>query len=141
MPTPPAWDPVVTCFASSPTLKPPARRKCSRSISAPAELGQRRDARSRVIVPASVGPPGRSPPKPAFDLNRQNPGNGPESHQVVGLHRTRQYADQRERRAVAEAKRATGSGDLIDATSCVVRDRDRDINSAHCVALVLGSGP
>src|SRR6266436_1535550 len=136
MPTPPAWDPVVTCFASSQTLKPLALRKCSCSISAPAELGRRRDPRSGL-----VGPPGRSPPKPAFDLNRQNPGNSPESHQVVGLHRTRQYADPRERRAVVKAKRATSSGDLIDATSCVVRDRDRDINSAHCVALALGFGP
>src|SRR5882762_3615127 len=134
MPTPRAWNPVVTCFASSPTLQPPARRKCFRSISAPEELDQRRDARSGLVVP-----PGRSPPKPAFDLNRQNPGNSPESHQLVGLHRTRQYADPRERRAVAKAKRATGSGDLIDATSCVVRDRD--INSAHCVALALGFGP
>src|SRR2546426_11830308 len=59
----------------------------------------------------------------------------------IGLHRTRQYADQRERRAVVKAKRATSSGDLIDATSVVVRDRDRDINPAHCVALALGFGP
>src|ERR1700730_18315404 len=94
-----------------------------------------------ISAPASVGPPGSSPPKPVFDLNRQNPGNIPEFHQVIGLHRTRQYADQRERRAVMKAKRAAGCGDLIDATSCVVRDRDRDIDSAHCVAPALGFGP
>jgi len=94
-----------------------------------------------ISARASVGPPGRSPPKPVFDLYRQNPGNSPEFHQVVGLHRTRQYADQRERRAVVKAKRATSSGDLIDATSYVVRDRDRDINPAQCVAPALGFGP
>jgi hypothetical protein len=33
-----------------------------------------------------VGPNGSSPPKPVFDLNRQNPGNIPEFHQVIGLH-------------------------------------------------------
>lgn len=88
-----------------------------------------------------MGPPGRSPPKPVFDLDRQDPGNSPESHQVVGLHRTRQYADQRERRAVVKAKRATSSGDFMDATSCILRDRDRDIDSAHNVALALGFGP
>src|SRR5437660_12585104 len=46
MPTPPAWKAVVTCFASSLTLEPPARGKCSRSISALAELRRHRDARS-----------------------------------------------------------------------------------------------
>src|SRR5204863_1092766 len=39
------WKAVVTCFASSLTLEPPARGKCSRSISAPAELRRHRDAR------------------------------------------------------------------------------------------------
>ena len=96
---------------------------------------------SEISAPASVGPPGSSAPKPVFDLNRQNPGNSPEFHQVIGLHRTRQYADQGERRAVMKAKRAAGCGDLIDATSCVVRDRDRDIDSAHWVAPALGFGP
>src|SRR6267378_6226044 len=96
---------------------------------------------SEISATASVDPPGSSPPKPVFDLNRQNPGNFPEFRQVIGLHLTRQYADQRERPAVMEAKRAAGCGDLIDATSCVVRDRDRDIDSAHCVAPALGFGP
>src|SRR3979490_1989951 len=96
---------------------------------------------SEISAPASVDPPGSSPPRPVFDLNRQNPGNSPEFHQVVGLHRTRQYADQRERRAVVKAKRATSSGDLIDATWSVVRDGDRDINPAQCVAPALGFGP
>src|SRR5258708_1966706 len=102
---------------------PPARRKASRSIPATEELDQRRDARSGL-----VGPPGRSPPKPAFDLNRQNPGNSPESLQLVGLHRTRQYPDPRERRAVAKAKRATSSGALVHPTPCARRDPPREID-------------
>jgi hypothetical protein len=116
---------------------PIAARKCSQR-KARLRPPRGRVPRSEISAPASVGPPGSSPPKPVFDLNRQNPGNIPEFHQVIGLHRTRQYADQRERRAVMKAKRAAGCGDLTDATSCVVRDRDRDIDSAHCVAPALG---
>jgi len=57
-----------------------------------------------------------------------------------GLDRTVRSLTRRERPAVMKAKRAAGCGNLIDATSCVVRDRDRDIDSAHCVA-PRGFGP
>src|SRR5256714_9553821 len=50
MPTPPAWKAAVTSFASSPTLRPPARRRCSRSLSAPAELPRHREARSGFLA-------------------------------------------------------------------------------------------
>jgi hypothetical protein len=41
---------------------------------------------------------------------------------------------------VVKAKRAAGGGDLIDATLCLVRDGDRDINSTHCITPTLGFG-
>jgi hypothetical protein len=72
---------------------------------------------------------------------RAGRGDRSEFREVIGLHRTCQYADDRKRRGVVKAKRATGGGNFIDATSCVVFDRDRNINSAHCIAPALGLGP
>src|ERR1700737_4388614 len=115
MPTPPAWDPVAMCFASSLTLKPLARRKSSRSISAPAELARHRDARSGFRR-ASL----------TFELDGHDTGNRSEFRQIVELDRPCQHADVRQGRGVLEAERATRGGDLVDAPACVVRDRDVD---------------
>src|ERR1700687_1622908 len=131
MPTPPAWDPVVTCFASSLTLKPLARRRRSRSISVPAELGQHRDARSGFRG-ASLAPCAEFlASKRPFELNCHDLGNRPEFRQIVELDRPCQHADVRQGRSVLEAERTTRGGDLVNAPACVLRDRDRNVDPAH----------
>src|ERR1700720_222035 len=121
MPTPPAWDPVVTCFASSLRLKPLPQRRRSRSISVPAELGQHRDARSGF----------RGASLASFELNCHDVGNRSEFRQIVELDRPCQHADVRQGRSVLEAERTTRGGDLVNAPACVLRDRDRNVDPAH----------
>src|ERR1700730_2376922 len=120
MPTPPAWDPVAICFASSLPLQPLTRRKSSRSNSAAAELVQHRDARSGFRG-ASL----------TFELDCHDAGNRPEFRQIVELDRPGQHADVRQGRGVVEAARATRGGDLVNAPACVLRDRHRDVDPAH----------
>src|ERR1700719_303279 len=121
MPTPPAWDRVVTCFASSLALKPPAQRRRSRSLSVPAELGQHRDARSGF----------RGASLASFELNCHDAGNRSEFRQIVELDRPCQHADARQGRSVLEAERTTRGGDLVNAPACVLRDRDCNVDPAH----------
>src|SRR4029077_7225537 len=118
MPTAPAWSPGVTCCASSPTRVSRGRRIASRSI----------------FEPAAPRPPRDSRLKPALALNRKDTGDSPELREGREFHRPRQYADTRERRGVVKAKGAARGGDLVNTVSRILCDRDRDINSVHCMA-------
>ena len=71
--------------------------------------------------------------KPALDLDRNDTGDSPELRESRELHRPRQYADTRERRGVVKSKGAARGRDLVNAVSRVLRDRDRNIDSVHCM--------
>src|ERR1700686_52133 len=131
MPTPPAWDRVVTCFASSLTLKPVAQWTRSRSISVPAELGQHRDARSGLRGASLASCAEFLASKLPFELNCHDAGNRSEFRQIVELDRPCQHADVRQGGSVLEAERTTRRGDLVNAPTCVLRDRDRNVDPAH----------
>src|ERR1700726_936495 len=121
MPTPPAWDPVVTCCASSLAPQPRAQRRRFRSISVPAEFGQPRDARSGFEAAALA----------SFELNCHDVGNRSEFRQIVELDRPCQHADVRQGRGVLEAERTTRGGHLVDAPAGVLRHRDRNVDPSH----------
>ena len=101
----------------------------------------RRRRSPSVCAPTPRTPPANLRQTSARDLDRQDSGNSHEFLQVVGLHRAGQYAHHRKRRAMAQARGAAGSGDFVDATLCVIGDRDRYVNSAHNSPRALGLGP
>ena len=118
--------------AGSYVLRVQARHQHSRA---------RRRSSPSVCAPTPRTPPANLRQTSARDLDCQNSGNSHEFLQVVGLHRASQYAHHRKRRAVAQARGATGGGDLVDAALCVVGYRDRYINSAHRLTSGIGFRP